>query len=137
MARSHIRLRINHSQSRAYAGLASRAAVEKAAVLAEQRYRNNILAADLVDTRELIDSVQRQHVPGSTLLTPAIAIGAAAKHAVFHEFGTRAHGPVKAKMLRFKPKGSSTFVFAKWVRGVRPTKFAQRALDMTRPTDFE
>lgn len=122
---------------RVYVGSASEGAVKKAADAAQTRYTNNIRAAGLVNTGELINSVTQAAVPGSSPMKPARAVGAAAKHAKYQEFGTRAHGPVRAKALRFKPKGSSTFVFAKWVRGVRPQRFAQRALDSIRPTDFE
>lgn len=58
------------------------------------------------------------------------------EYALYQEKGTRAHGPVRAKYLRFKPKGSSTYVFAKWVRGVPATKYMERALEWLSMSDF-
>jgi hypothetical protein len=52
-----------------------------------------------------------------------------------HE-GTRDHGPRRARILRFKPKGSGVFVFAHRVRGVTASKFLTKALLRLRPGDF-
>lgn len=52
-----------------------------------------------------------------------------------HE-GTRDHGPVRARLLRFKPKGSGVFVFARRVRGVTPSKFLTKALARLTASDF-
>lgn len=54
----------------------------------------------------------------------------------FQHEGTRDHGPVRARRLRFKPKGSSAFVFAKRVKGVKPSKFLTKALARLTPGDF-
>jgi len=43
----------------------------------------------------------------------------------FLEFGTKAHGPVKAKRLVFRIGG--TLIFAKWVRGITARKFMREA----------
>lgn len=44
--------------------------------------------------------------------------------------------PVRAKALRFKPKGSNVFVFAKSTRGVPATHFLDRAYESLRVSDF-
>lgn len=137
MANAHVRIRIDHPTMRAHVGKLSRAAVERGAAKAEERYRANIRTTDRINTGEMVNSVQQRDVPGRSPMQPAIAVGTPVSYAKYQEFGTRAHGPVRAKYLKFKPKGSSSFVFAKWVRGVRPARFAQNALDMMRPTDFE
>jgi len=54
----------------------------------------------------------------------------------FQHEGTRDHGPVRARLLRFKPKGSGVYVFAKRVRGVTPSKFLTRALSRLTASDF-
>ena len=41
----------------------------------------------------------------------------------FQEFGTPAHGPVTAKALRLKLKGSNKFIFRKWVKGIQGKEF--------------
>lgn len=43
--------------------------------------------------------------------------------ASFLHFGTTDHGPVTAKALRFKPKGSKDFIFRKHVKGIKATGF--------------
>jgi HK97 gp10 family phage protein len=47
------------------------------------------------------------------------------KYAIFQEEGTRAHGPVRAKMLAWKSK-SGQLIFAKWVRGVKARWFMRK-----------
>lgn len=131
-----VRLRIDLGKLNALAGTVSRDAVRRGASAAERRARANILTSDLVNTGELLNKMQQKDVPGNPLY-PKVAVGSSAPHAKYPEFGTRAHGPARASVMRFKPKGSSTFVFAKWVRGVKPYRFMRRALDMMRPTDFE
>jgi hypothetical protein len=54
----------------------------------------------------------------------------------FQHEGTRDHGPVRARLLRFKPKGSGVYVFARRVRGVTPSKFLTRALSRLSASDF-
>lgn len=49
------------------------------------------------------------------------------KYAAFIEYGTKAHGPVTARFLRFRI-GNRT-VFARRVKGIRPYKFLFNATD--------
>lgn len=65
----------------------------------------------------------------------AVLVGTNVSYAGYQHEGTGIYGPhgqpivpVKAKYLRFKPKGSTTFVYAKEVRGSMPTFFLKRAL---------
>lgn len=50
-----------------------------------------------------------------------------APHARYIDEGTRAHGPVRAKFLRWYVAGRP--VFAKWVRGISPRRFSKEASD--------
>lgn len=136
MASGQVRLRLDLGKLQARAGTLSKAAVKRAATAAERRVRANIIQSDLMNTGEMLNKVQQRDIP-SPLLYPRVAVGSSAPHVKYPEFGTRAHGPVKASALRFKPKGSNVFVFAKWVRGVQPYRFMRRALDAMRPSDFE
>lgn len=65
----------------------------------------------------------------------AVLVGTNLNYAMYQHEGTGIYGhngtpivPVRAKFLRFKPKGSMTFVYAKEVRGSQPTFFLKRAL---------
>lgn len=51
------------------------------------------------------------------------------KYASFLEYGTRAHGPVKANFLRFKVPGGMV-VYTKWVRGITPRPFMREASEV-------
>jgi len=99
------------------------------------RVRENIEKAGRVDTGRMSRSTRiRQRPTGQQRDRYAVSVDA--PHALFQEEGTRAHGPVTAKFLRFKPKGSSTFVYAKWVRGVTAAHFLRDAYHSLRLRDF-
>lgn len=136
MIHGEVRLRIDHAAMRAQVGNLTAEALRKAGEISRKRYSDNIRAAGRVDSGEMADSVEVRDVPGRDPLSPAVAIGTPVPYAKYQEYGTRAHGPVNAKVLRFRPKGAKGFVFAKWVRGVTPAKFAQKTLDEIRPSDF-
>lgn len=110
-------------------------AVQRAAVTATARARDNVAAAGLINTGKLMNSMRWQPIPGAGLF-PRYAVGSPLDYVKYPEFGTRAHGPVKADFLKFMPKGGKQFVFTKWVRGVRPYGFMKKTLDEIRPTDF-
>jgi murein DD-endopeptidase MepM/ murein hydrolase activator NlpD len=64
-----------------------------------------------------------------------VLVGTNVSYAGYQHEGTGIYGPrgtpivpVKSKYLRFKPKGSTQFVYAKEVRGSMPTFFLKRAL---------
>lgn len=137
MANVRIDLRIDHPSMQAVVSGLSRSAVQRAAEISRQRYRGNIHGAGRVNTGKMADETRVMDLPSSLPMHPRCAIGTPVPYAKFQEYGTRAHGPVRAKRLKFKPKGSQMFVFATWVRGVTPAKFAQRTLDTVRTIDFE
>lgn len=86
-----------------------------------------------VDTGRLRASITTELVTYAGSL--AAIVGTNVNYAMYQHEGTGIYGPhgtpivpVRARFLRFKPKGSSTFVFARSVRGTPPTFFLRRAL---------
>lgn len=131
-----VKLRIDVPAMRAEVGALSEGAIQKAADVSKRRFSSNIRSDGLVNTGKLANSITTAPARGGDLLAPAVVVGSPLDYAKYPNFGTRAHGPVRAKAMRFKPKGASGFVFAQWVRGVKPHRFAERTLDQVRPTDF-
>lgn len=66
------------------------------------------------------------------------AVGTNLRYGVYQEFGTGIYvgnppiRPKRAKMLRWKSKGGK-WIFAKQVKGTRPTKFMQKSREETSP----
>lgn len=114
-------------------------ASDKAAYRAAQKVRgramSNIRSLGRIDTGRMLATLQVRK-GGDGPLHPQYTIGSTQFYTKFQEFGTRAHGPVRAPFLVFKPKGSSTYVFAKWVRGVKAGKFMTNAINATTLSDF-
>lgn len=86
-----------------------------------------------VDTGRLRASIEVRLVRYSGEV--AVLVGSNVNYAMFQHEGTGIYGPhgtpivpVQARFLRFQPKGSSVFVYARSVRGNPPTFFLRRAL---------
>jgi len=86
-----------------------------------------------VDTGRLRASITAELVQYAGSI--AVLVGSNVNYAMFQHEGTGLYGPHgtpivprRARFLRFKPRGSSEFVYAREVRGVPPTFFLRRAL---------
>lgn len=139
MARNSSRVDIQLSRAKVASVLArhSNASAHRAAKVTRDRIREEIVKAGRVDTGRMRDSLHltRAKVGVETQWNIAVK-GPAARYFLFQDQGTRAHGPKRANYMVFKPKGSSTFVFAKWVRGVTAGKFVQKAANRLTVRDF-
>jgi hypothetical protein len=118
----------------------------KGAQAVRGRAMGNIIRLGRIDTGKMITQLQVRRAPAlAAKFGPngaAYVVGTNAKsedgfpYPIVQEKGSKAHGPVKAKFLVFKPKGSSSFVFAKKVRGVRPGHFMRDAVRASKVSDF-
>ncbi len=85
-----------------------------------------------IDTGELYKSI---HIEGPEWLSffwLKGRVAAGTPQAIFTEHGTRAHGPVFAKAMRFVTQ-DGTVVFTKWVRGVEAMHWMRNATDFSFP----
>jgi hypothetical protein len=92
-----------------------------------------------VDTGKLRNSITYEIVKGPKGLT--CLVGTRMKYALYLHEGTANKGagriyPLRARVLRFRPKGSATVVFAESVRGVKPFPFLVKALEQFRASDM-
>jgi hypothetical protein len=100
------------------------------------RARHNIMADDLINTGALLRSVEARLVSktpnGTTYL-----VGSDLPQGHYQEVGYpyRIY-PKRAKALRFKPKGSSTYIFRASTRGYDAHHWLERTLDGINSYDF-
>lgn len=90
-----------------------------------------------IDTGRLRASIATQVVHRNG--APAVIVGTNVNYAILVHEGTGIYGPRhapirprRAKRLRFKPKGSRRFVYARQVRGMAPNRFLANALAAAR-----
>lgn len=90
-----------------------------------------------IDTGRLRASIATQVVHRNG--APAVIVGTNVNYAILVHEGTGIYGPRhapirprRAKRLRFKPKGSRRFVYARQVRGMAPNRFLVNALAAAR-----
>lgn len=117
------------------AEITKRAAL-KATKRTQGRIQRNIRSTNRVNTGRMVNSVTIQRVPGRHPLNPAFSVGARTPYAAYQEYGTRAHGPVRARRMVFTPKGAGSAVFAMWVKGIRAAHFVRDAVRLIKPSDF-
>lgn len=116
-------------------GRISHEAGERAAVITVARVRGNILADGLVNSGELLHSIQYEDRTIDPL-KPSFRVFSDDPKAKYPEYGTSGATARPGHVLRFKPKGSTIYVFAKRVRGIRPYHFFLRAFRQLSKRDF-
>lgn len=132
---SKVRLKYNRAAADMVVHDITRDGVKRAAERLETRSRNYLQRAGRIHTGRLLASFKHWPVTNSPR-TIRYRIGSDQASNVYQNFGTRAHGPVKAKYLRFVPKGQVKAVYTKWVRGVKPSRHMERALKSLKVQDF-
>jgi hypothetical protein len=130
-----VNLKIDYRAVDRVVGLSADEATRRAADITVARAKRNIRALDRIDTSAMYRGMTREKASFAPL-RPVYLVYTPVPYVAYQEFGTRGHGPVRAKVLRFAPKGSSTFVFAKWVRGVTPGNFMRDAANALSVRDF-
>lgn len=113
----------------------SNAAAQAAADRTIRRARSNVIRKRRVRTRAMANSYRARTTYSSRHGT-AIEITNTVPYYQWQEHGRGPVVPVRARLLRFQPKGSRAFVFARRVRGVAPGNFLRDALRDLRPADF-
>ena len=90
-----------------------------------------------IDTGRLRASINTQLVTRNG--NPAVLVGTNVRYARWVHDGTGIYGPLHRritpkshKRLRFRPRGSRKFVYAKSVAGMRPNPFMKNALHAAR-----
>lgn len=136
MPRARVDLTLDQAAVQGTVGALARNCALKGAHVAAERAKVNLAAKGRIDTGALQRSIRVDPADVGGPLRPTFRVGTDLSYAVYQEEGTRPHGPVRARFLVFKPKGSSTFVFARWVRGVTPAHYMRDALTSMRPADF-
>lgn len=111
-------------------------ATERAAETTRLRAQANLRGAGRINSGKMLDGIVKVDA-SSVQLKPTFSVVSTSPASVFQEHGTSAHGPVRARALRFSPKGSSQVVYAKWVRGVTAARFMRRAKDALQVGDFK
>lgn len=122
-------------------------AVAKAAGRTRDRAKQNLTSAGRIDTGSLRQSIvsERTSSPPNQI---TYQVGSPMMYgqwsaAELHERGTGIYGPRhsmivprRARILRFKPKGATAYVFAPAVKGMEGTRFLERALYELTASDF-
>ena len=110
--------------------------MERASNRVRDRARRNLRAAGRHDTGALGRSIRVTKMPTSTPMKPKFSIGTNLHYAKYQEWGIGPVTPKRAKVLRFKPGGSNTFVFAMRTRGFKGAHFMRDAYRAITTKDF-
>lgn len=103
----------------------------RAASITQMRVKEGIALTDRVRTGKMLNRVHvRQVAPAR------YQVRSDEPYSHWQERGRGPVRPVRAKALRFKPKGAEYFVFAQYVRPDPGGHFFKRALQLARVEDF-
>jgi hypothetical protein len=114
---------------------ATNAASQRAAYRVRDRAKQNLTSAGRVNTGKLRDSIKATR----TVQTPTVStwsVGSDLFYAGWQEFGRGPVRPIRAKVLRFKPKGSSVFIFRGYAGPATGAFFLRDAYRATTVQDF-
>lgn len=135
MATGSVKIVIDESRitELAYVGFINRAA-EAAAKVVRDYARANLIMHKAVDTGKLLESITIQDRTRGQFAN--YRVGPTVDYAEYVEEGRGPVYPVKAKALRFKPKGSSKYVFAKKVGPAKGIHFMRGAVNRLNTGSF-
>jgi hypothetical protein len=132
-----IKVTINSAAVVSIVGGQAKGASQRAAQATVKRARQNIVAAGRVHTGQMARGMRAEASHDSDpLVAKYRVVPGGDGYARFQEFGTRAHGPVRAKRLVFQIRGQGPVIYAKWVRGVTAAHFMRDAMNALTPNDF-
>jgi len=128
------KFRLYPSATATISGIADDAAA-RAAEATRRVAQANIRAKDRINTGAMMNNMRVEKVDGG--LEPRYKITPGGDgYAKYQEFGTRAHGPKRAKVMAFKIRGKGPTIFAKWVRGVTAAHFMRDAIQAVKASDY-
>lgn len=120
---ARVRIDIHHERAQRTINKYAAASTRRAAGFAQRRAKANLTAAGRINSGALRGSIDVRQI-GPT----RFSIGSDLHYAIYQEKGIGPVVPVRAKVLRFKPKGSNTFVFAQRTRGFDGAHYLEKAL---------
>ena len=137
MAKVAVKVYVNQGYVRgvvAADGLGGRA-VRRAATTTARRARENVVRAGRVRTGKMRDTIKAGKAVrhGSRV---RIQVNSGVPYSVYQEYGIGPVVPIRAKALRFVPKGGGGVVFAKRTRGFPGAFFMRDALRALNVQDF-
>jgi hypothetical protein len=132
-----VKVTINSAAVVSIVGPITKGTAQRGAQAAVRYARQNIKAAGRVHTGEMGAGMRAEPSHSSSSMESVYRVVPGGDgYAKYQEFGTRAHGPVRAKRLVFQIRGKGPLIFAKWVRGVTPAHFMRNAMNALTPNDF-
>lgn len=126
-----IRLNIDSRKIAARMNILAAGAAQRSARVTQRRVRDNITASGRIrtgDMRRTIRVRKRAHA--------RYDVYSELPYVLFQERGIGPVVPVRAKALRFRPKGANYYVFAQRTRGFEGAFFFERARHAIQLQDF-
>ncbi len=135
MARTSVRVRIDRRQVETLLADVTEASAGRAARRVQERVTRNIVASGRVRTGRMRDSVRSRRVSHTNAQT-TYEVYSDVPYTIFQEDGIGPVYPVRAKVLRFRPKGSNVFIFRPRTKGFKGAHFFRQARASVTLDDF-
>lgn len=110
---------------------AAETSAARAASISQLRVKEGIALTDRIRTGKMLNQIEvRRRAPARYQVRSDMP------YSGYQEFGRGPVRPIRAKALRFQPKGLNAFVFAKYVKADPGGHFFRRALRRISTRDF-
>lgn len=108
----------------------------RAATRVRDRAKGNLTASGRVNTGRLRDSITARRAGSTDPKRAVYEVGSNVFYAGFQEHGIGPVYPKRAKVLRFRPKGSSSFIFRPRTKGFPGAHYLERAYKSLTMRDY-
>lgn len=132
---ARVRVRLDRSALQRVVHDAADRAAANGAEAALRYARQELVQAGRVNTGNLLASLVKVKVE-DTGWRVRYLVGSPLEYAIYQEKGVGPIKPMTAQVLRFKPKGSSSFVFAHSTKGFEGAHYMQKAVNRVKLRDF-
>lgn len=136
MAGTYVRLELDQRAINDLLFDVTEMSARRAAGICRDRVRANFDAKGRRRTGALSRSIRARLEKRDSASRVRYSVGSSLTYAQYQEFGIGPVEPVKAKVLRFKPKGSATFIFRPRTRGFEGAHAFRDALNSITVKDF-
>lgn len=135
MARSSVRVKMDRRVIDGMLADVTDASAGRAARRVQQQVSRNIVSSGRVRSGAMRDSIRSRRVSHTNRQT-TYEVYSDLPYTIFQEEGIGPVTPVKAKVLRFKPRGSNVFIFRPRTKGFKGAHFFRQARAQITLDDF-
>jgi len=134
MARVEVEVNWDHSRLNAFLVRATSRVAGRYAWRVASQAKTNLIVADRIRTGNLLRSIKAEKINGDKV-SSEWTVGTDVFYSKWQEEGRGPVFPIRAKVLRFKPKGSNVYIFRPYAGPAEGAHYLENAVKIVNITD--